>query len=128
MALKIKLGRRASDEERKYVKDWVLLFKEAQKQPGERLCVNPEAPHEERTYFYATTDFLLKLLEQFSETGYFRSGNSYGLYAFLLGMEFKDLRKTMGYTDAISTLAERHHCDPRTIENHLPKKRVTDFR
>jgi len=67
-----KTGRRASESERDRAREWASLYRQAQAEPGGRLCLNPDDEPEIQEWFDGNDpEFLLSLLDGFAQTGTF---------------------------------------------------------
>lgn len=117
-------GRRANDDDRVTAKIWADLYRRALGSPDGSVCVNPESPHEERTYIDADDiSPLLKLLDHFAENGTFKEVDTW-LDDLLIRSEFRQLCTTSGLTraKALELLSEKYHCSTRKIEYRIDKK------
>lgn len=85
---KAKTGRRRDDDERKFARELVALYRKAQQAPGGWLCVNPDDPQDEQTWIDGNDpDRLLMHLEAFAKHGTFVFIDTIGLRDFLFNQE-----------------------------------------
>lgn len=114
-------GRRSNEEERAIAQNWVNLYRQAQKLPDGRLCLNPKDEPELQTFINGNDpEHLLRLLEGFAEHGALKFVGSSVFGRMLLRMEFNTLRQTgHSYEKAIGLLADRYHKSARTIARDI---------
>lgn len=113
-----KIGRRASEDERAKARNWVDLYRLAERSPGGCHCLNPGDPNDEQSFIYADDpELLLLILSAFAEHGTFQAIDPVGIKRLIARAEFERLRKGgMNYEDSIDLLAQKYSCSTRTME------------
>ncbi len=117
---KPKIIRRANPIDREKARDFVALFRKAQKEPDGRICLNPDDEPEIQTWLdVRNPEPLLLMLEDFAEHGTFQAvGPLYESIRLLpLRHAYRSAREGgQSHQDAVATLAEIYHLSTRTIE------------
>ena len=121
MANRVKTGRRASPEECNAAQKWVNRYRLAEQSPDRRLCVNPERPTEEHVHIDADDpELLLIVLQDFADHGTFQAIDPLRIKRLVLRSEFETrIKAGTSRDDALEHLAEKYHCDRRTIERRM---------
>ncbi len=120
---KNKTGRRASLDERQLAQEWVDIYREAQSQPDQRICLNPgeDKKHHEFLSFTDPTPLILAL-EGFARHGTFEFVDEIGIAQLLVINEYKSLiARGKKPKDAVEELVDRHSKDTRTIQRWIQK-------
>ena len=120
-------GRAASLEEKHRAAELADLLRRAQSSPNGEVCINPEDPQEERSYW--TLDNLHHELENFATHGRFLAyESSVDPYLFIRA-ECKVLFSDgMSRTETIKALSKNYFRSEKHIERIIKGIRVTAFR
>ena len=111
-------GRKASDADREFARRLAALVRAALESPDHEVCVNPEDPREERTYWQLNYNDLAVILERFADEGRFVLGEDRQWRASIMHMKFAQLkRQGIGYAVAVAHLADEYELH----KNHISK-------
>lgn len=119
--LRAKSGRRAQENgiDRTTAREWVDLYRQAEKVPGGRLCLNPDDEPENQTWIDATDPGpLLSMLENFAEHGTFEQVGKMFDSIRLLPMRhtYREARRAGGtYESTVQKLADEYGLSTRQI-------------
>ena len=118
-----KTGRRASPAERHLARNLVVLFRQAQNTTTGKLCVNPTDAVEDQVWLDGNDpEYLLRVLEDFSETGSFGLvGPMYESIRNLpLRIQYRRGRDAgLTHQSVVEQLALEHNFSTRTIERKI---------
>ena len=116
-----KIGRLPAPEVRQEVADYAATCRKALSSPDGRVCVNPEAPVEERSYMYAheILECALRALERFGEHGdHFRP--EWDINRMAIRGEVSGLRKRgSSFEEAVAAVADNLGVDDRTVSRFI---------
>ena len=116
-------GRKASDADREFARSLAALVRAASESPDHEVCVNPEDPWEERTYWELNHNELARILESFADEGRFVLGEDLQWRATIMRMEFAQLRRQgILYADAGAHLADKYELHKNHISKIVAKK------
>lgn len=121
MLPKRKIGRLPSPEIRKEVADFAKTCREALSSPERRVCVNPDAPAEMRSYMHAdkVLEHALRALEKFGEHGDHFCAD-WDINRMVIRGEVKSLRKGgSSFEEAIAAVADDFDVDDRTVSRFI---------
>lgn len=117
---KPKITRRATSTDREKARDLVELFRKAQKEPDERICLTPDEEPEMQTWLDGRNpEPLLLMLEDFAEHGTFQAvGPLYESIRLLpLRHAYRKAREGgQSHQDVVATLSDMYSLSTRTIE------------
>lgn len=101
-------------------REWVDLYRQAEKAPGGKLCLNPDDEPGLQTWIDATDpEPLLSMLENFVEHGTFEQvGEMFdSIRLFPLRHEYREARRAgKKHESIVQKLAEEYGLSTRTIE------------
>lgn len=122
---KPKTGRLINHDERAIAASWISIYRQAEREPNQRICINPEMePDLQQTLDYNDPRPLLYLLECIAKQGTMVNVKMAVMVNNLIAnAAVKSLRK-QGKTRmaAIEIVAAEQGVSVRTIERIIPKK------
>jgi hypothetical protein len=116
-----KIGRLPEEEVRQEVADFAKTCRAALSSPEKRVCVNPDAPVEMRSYMHAddVLEYALRALEKFGKHGdHFRA--DWDINRMAIRGEVSSLRKSgSSFEEAVAAVAEDFKVDDRTVSRFI---------